>query len=178
MLICITQWTVVSSNKYISPFTVKDKITLKAVGVDKKNVENISVESSLVCDIPRSEISLLPNKDSREAFDGDISTLYSSTGADIIVDLGKTRVLKQFKYQPRRDSDPQGIISDYVIYISPDNINYKKITSGQFGNILNNPLEQIVNLNNSEGRYVKISAVRLIKGRYPVFAEIDFTTVD
>src|SRR5258708_4732240 len=92
---------------------------------------------------------------------------------DIIVDMGREQTFKAFTYLPRQDKRTEGIVDQYVFYISEAGVNWKKAAEGEFSNIKSNPIEQVVQL----GRvvtacYFKFSALHVVGGNGVVVAEL------
>ena len=66
----------------------------------------------------------------------------SKTPTAVTIDLGELLNLKGFIYLPSQDRWAEGTISHYIFEVSTDNIHWKKVSEGEFGNIKNNPIEQ------------------------------------
>lgn len=97
------------------------------------------------------------------AIDDNVSSLWSVKSAKsahpyhIVIDLGATMPLKGFTYTPRKDGSKIGNISEYSLYLSPDNVNWQCVEQNKrFDNIANNPIEQRILFGNThEARYLK-----------------------
>ena len=57
---------------------------------------------------------------------------------------------------------PVGIISQYEFSISNNNKIWETVATGEFSNIKNNPIEQIVKFNTSTARYIKLKGLTII----------------
>jgi alpha-L-fucosidase len=56
-------------------------------------------------------------------------------------------------------------VSHYSFYTSTDGANWQKAAEGEFGNILANPLEQLIPLDHPQTvRYFKFAALDVIEG--------------
>lgn len=114
--------------------------------------------------------------DAPMAYDGDAETYWQSGAAQgekaLAIDLQRTLPVAGFIYTPRAGSDKSGTIFHYRFLTSNDGVNWTEAkTSGEFSNIVNNPIEQCVYLPEAvEARYVKLVGVDEIAGR-------DFVTV-
>ncbi len=54
-------------------------------------------------------------------------------------------------------------IEHYAVYLSDDGINWSEsVASGRFGNVVNNPVEQMVILPSTQSRYVKLEVVKTV----------------
>lgn len=74
--------------------------------------------------------------------------------ASFVFGMDSARKLSGFSYQPAEDAP--GHIENYTLYISIDGKEWVPVASGRFGNIVNNPVEQVVTFVPSEVRYMKL----------------------
>lgn len=108
----------------------------------------------------------MPEAQALKAYDGDASTTCILSGQSFVVDLGKEQPVASFAYLPDQGGDgAQGLIADYELYAgtSPDAIT-KKVAFGEFSNIKNNPIEQIITFTPVKARYFRLVAKRLVEG--------------
>ena len=79
---------------------------------------------------------------------------------DFAVDLGETLSIKGITYLPRQGATGPHIFK-YEVYVSDDGKDWgKPVAAGEFGNVLNNPIEQEVQFTTSlKTRYVKLVAL-------------------
>ena len=75
-----------------------------------------------------------------------------------VIDLGSDYTLKAFTYMPVQGHSPEGIISHYEFAVSSDNRTWRTVSKGEFGNIKNNSIEQVVNIDPVKCRYIKLMA--------------------
>lgn len=110
----------------------------------------------------------LSESEALKAYDGDPSTTSFLTGNAFVIDLGKDQTIASFVYLPDQSEYAKGVIADYELYVgaSPSDVN-RKVVSGEFSNIKNNPIEQIVSFKPVKARYVKLVAKRLTDGDGP-----------
>lgn len=97
----------------------------------------------------------------------------------LVVDLGKTVTLKAFTYAPADQKAKPSMAFKYTLYISKDGKQWKEIpTSGEFSNIVNNPIPQTVQFGKQEtGRYLKLMATTPDGGKATVeLNELGVTT--
>lgn len=88
----------------------------------------------------------------------------SETRDDAIVfDLGKTQQLKSFYYLPDQSTQHKGLVSHYEIYVGKEKADMRKVAEGEFSNIRNHPIMQEVHFTPTDGRYLKLKAVRMVK---------------
>jgi hypothetical protein len=103
-----------------------------------------------------------------KAFDGNIETCWQSTGenAEFIVDMGKEEKLAAIGYVKHTipladEKEANKLMADYEYYISADNKNWTKAASGTirtFGR------EYYQSFTPTVGRYVKIKAIKPLRG--------------
>jgi alpha-L-fucosidase len=80
------------------------------------------------------------------------------TSDAVLMDLGSMQTIGSLHYQPANS----GLISSYEIYAGTDSANMRKMASGEFSNIRNNPIMQDVYFSPVEARYVELRAVRMV----------------
>ncbi len=109
--------------------------------------------------------------------DNNPATIYTSPAGmpqSIIIDLGDEHPFNSFIYQPRMDGKKDGIADQYEFYISSDGQQWKKAASGEFSNIVNNPVEQVVTSQQIlKARYIKFEAKRVVEGKHVTVAELE-----
>lgn len=95
---------------------------------------------------------------------------------NVIIDMGKVQEFNGFSYLPRQDGEKEGIIMEYEFYVSVDMKQWgSPVAQGAFHNIENNPVRQMIKLNNTEkGRYIKfVSKSTVRQDGMASFAEIE-----
>lgn len=123
--------------------------------------------------------------EARAAIDGNSTTVWRSASApgvkSIIVDMGHTEPVAGFVYTPRQDGDTGGIVFRYRFSVSDNGIDWTVTdTSGEFSNIVNNPIAQRVYLPSPvKARYIKFESLAEAEGRdYITAAELSVLTSD
>lgn len=115
-------------------------------------------------------------KDAYAAIDGDGTTFWQSPARDgekrLHLDLGKRMPVAGFVYTPREGDDKSGTVFHYKVEVSPDGQVFHPVNvSGEFSNIVNNPIEQKVYFPNTvNARFIRFTALDEIEGR-------DFITI-
>jgi alpha-L-fucosidase len=96
---------------------------------------------------------------------------------EVIIDLGQVYPLEGFTFWPMQERWAFGLFTDYDFYTSLDNRNWTPVASGEFSNIVNNPIEQTITFNKSVARFIKLKASN-IQGeeQRASFAEIGVLT--
>jgi alpha-L-fucosidase len=97
--------------------------------------------------------------------DESLPLLASANGNEIIIDLYAQQNVSKLFYTPQPDS---GIIYNYSVYTANKNIKgngmtkHNKIASGEFSNIKNNPIEQLISFANVKTRYLILKAESIV----------------
>ncbi|MGL4993442.1 MAG: alpha-L-fucosidase [Bacteroidales bacterium] len=115
----------------------------------------------------------------RVIFDENINTAWISprNSKDVVIDFVESKEILKLKWTPDQARWARGIVSQYEIYVSEDGINWgSPVAKGEFGNIVNNPIEQEIELSQgSQGRYIRFSSLKTV-GNDPMIgiSELDF----
>jgi len=172
-----------NSNKYTGPVQTEGKIQVSAIAY-----EPVSGKSSPVCheafDLPRTDWKLVGINDRRASavLDGNPSTAWHQPRnvripADLIIDMGKEQTLVGFKYFPDQTLWGPGIITEYEFSVSKDNVDWKRVSQGEFSNIKNNPLWQTKTFAPETVRYIKLRALRNTENNNNIgYAEVEVMT--
>jgi alpha-L-fucosidase len=171
------------SARYAGPFLSDGKVEVKAIAYDPSSGKRSPVGSGKF-DISKKDWKAIGIDDAEvsKIFDGNPSTTWHKRGEkvmpfDLVIDLGNTYKLTGFKYLPDQNRWSSGIISNYQIYVSSNNVKWNLISEGEFSNIKNNPVWQIKNFTPVNARYIKLCALKNIWGDEVVgFAEADVIT--
>ncbi|QXV64703.1 alpha-L-fucosidase [Mucilaginibacter sp. 21P] len=171
------------SKVYNGPFSLVDGGTVKALSFSNSQKQSAvavttfdqdkngwSVSSSLPS-IPEALNRAID--DNEQTFWFDEKNEQESDIREIIVDMGKPKLITAFTYLPRQDKKPEGIINSYEFYTSDDGKTWSANSIGEFANIISNPIKQVVSLGKPiTARYFKLAAKRIINNRNPAIAEI------
>ncbi|WP_315043463.1 alpha-L-fucosidase [Capnocytophaga sputigena] len=166
---------------YTTPFSVTHPTTLKFVAYDQSK-KLYSEVASYSLDIPKTKWKVLSTiNDIQKIVDEDPISWFiqekSKTPTAVTIDLGELLNLKGFIYLPSQDRWAEGTISHYIFEVSTDNIHWKKVSEGEFGNIKNNPIEQRITFAEEKARYIKLTAVKTVDDTNRVsYAEIGIIT--
>jgi len=107
------------------------------------------------------------------AIDGSVKTLWHTHGPDgergvpqyVAVDMGKEVQLTAFLYMPRRDGTSRALVDQYEYHVSRDGTTWMKVAGGEFSNIVNNPIQQVIEPKKPvNARYFKFTALRSANG--------------
>ena len=166
---------------YTTPFSVTHPTTLKFVAYDQGK-KLYSEVASYSLDIPKTKWKVLSTiNDIQKIVDEDPISWFiqekSKTPTAVTIDLGELLNLKGFIYLPSQDRWAEGTISHYIFEVSTDNVHWKKVSEGEFGNIKNNPIEQRITFAEEKARYIKLTAVKTVDDTNRVsYAEIGIIT--
>mgnify|MGYP003293188862 CR=1 FL=1 len=136
-----------NSSRYDKAFVFNKKGVIKAITYDpiSKKKSDISMKE---LDLPKEyyQTSL-----SNKIFDGNInSVVYHDVDEPIIITFKEEQDISGFRYTPNQMRDASRHIVDYEFYV--DDVLIKE---SSFGNIKNNPIEQVVKFENIKGKEVK-----------------------
>jgi len=107
------------------------------------------------------------NVDSNLLIDGNERTIWKGIvdelPATVVMQLKSPQTLTGISYLP--DGTSNNHIDNYAIYTSSDGSNWKLASSGRFGNIENNPVEQFINFTATDVQYVKLEIQKIISSQ-------------
>ena len=115
------------------------------------------------------------------AIDGNMESLWHTHGPDgergvpqyVAIDMGKEVLIEALLYMPRRDATSRAIVDQYEYHVSGDGTTWTKVAEGEFSNIVNNPIQQVVKLEKPvKARYFKFTATHCADGVHVSAAEL------
>ena len=145
---------------YKKPFTVNQKMTIQA-SVKDPLIDQWSPVTEIDLDIPKNSWNV--QSGDRKMIDGNpgsVTTFNNEEGA--IIDLGDTYHISGFIYLPDQSRYASGIIREYRFSLSKDEKKWKEVTQGEFSNIKNNPIKQVIRFKAQKGRYIKLEALSTV----------------
>ena len=101
--------------------------------------------------------------------------IFFSSPRQMIIDWDREQTVTSFRYLPPQESK-DGTITHYTFWGSTDWKNWTKIASGEFSNIVNNPIWQTIKLNPTKVRILKLDADRLVSGERIGCGDIEVIT--
>lgn len=135
----------------------------------------MSAVASRGFDIPCGafRVKELPDEEAVGLFDGDVSTVvYLPAGvAGFSADTGEERTFRGFAYTPDQSRWASGVVTRYRV-----SVDGRTAAEGEFSNIVNNPVEQVVEFEPLRGRAVRFEALSLAAGDRPGIAEFSVLT--
>ncbi|ASU32001.1 alpha-L-fucosidase [Mucilaginibacter xinganensis] len=171
------------SKKYQGPFAADGKPEIRAIVYDPFTRQSSSATHEKF-DVSRKDWKIVGIADEKVSavLDGDPSTAWHQSKdkkmpQDLVVDLGEEKKLAGFRYLPDQSIWNPGIIAGYEFYVSKDNIEWKLVSHGEFPNIKNNPLWQIIKFASQKSRYIRLRALKNTENNNDTgYAEIDIIT--
>ncbi len=161
-----------NSIKYDKPFIADAPINLNIIAHNPENKEQTNA-LKVNYDVSKKkwkvvEVSSGKIENAGKVIDGNknsawvISKSENSTD-EIVIDLGKEYDLKGFTFMPMpgRGHSPHGTVTHYEFLVSVNNATWKHVANGEFGNIKNNPIEQVVPFIKVKGRYIKMKTLKV-----------------
>ena len=136
-----------NSSRYDKAFVFNKKGIIKAITYDpiSKKKSDVTVKE---LDLPKEYYQ---TSSSNKIFDGNTNSMvYLDIDEPIIITFKEEQNISGFRYMPNQMRDASRHIVDYEFYV--DDVLIKK---SSFGNIKNNPIEQVVKFKNIKGKEVK-----------------------
>ncbi|MBQ1759751.1 MAG: alpha-L-fucosidase [Prevotella sp.] len=100
---------------------------------------------------------------------------FFSNPKQMLIDWDNEQTITAFRYLPPQTSR-KGTITHYTLWASSDWSNWTKLASGEFSNIVNNPIWQTIKFSTTKARILKLDADRLAEGERMAFDDIEVVT--
>ncbi len=100
---------------------------------------------------------------------------FFSNPKQMLIDWDNEQAITAFRYLPPQTSR-KGTITHYTLWASSDWSNWTKLASGEFSNIVNNPIWQTIKFPTTKARILKLDADRLAEGERMAFDDIEVVT--
>ena len=129
--------------------------------------------------IKRTSVYLAPEltpdiPDSGEKLSSNLHIFFISP-KQMIVDFDTEQTITSFRYLPPQDSK-DGTITHYSLWASSDWSDWKKLASGEFSNIVNNPIWQTIKFAPIKAKILRFEADRLFDGERMGYGDIEVVT--
>ena len=98
--------------------------------------------------------------------------IFFSSPTQMMIDWDTDQTFTTFRYLPPQDTK-DGIITHYTLWGSTDWSQWTKLASGEFSNIVNNPIWQTITFPATKVRILKLDADRLSEGSRMGYGDID-----
>jgi alpha-L-fucosidase len=162
----------VGGSRYTEPLEVLHPVTVQALVYDPKTGQS-SASARKELDLVKAGWKVIsPDPKSQLAIDEQANTYWTSAAGILELDLGTEVLLKGITYLPMQARYPSGFIADYVLEGSPNGSSWQELARGEFANIQNSPVEQLIRFTPQQLRYVRLKAVRTVDGNAATFGEL------
>ena len=98
--------------------------------------------------------------------------IFFGSPQQMFFDWDVEQTISTFRYLPPQDSK-DGIITHYTLWGSTDWTNWTKLATGEFSNIINNPIWQTIKFNPTKVRVLRFEADRLSSGSRMGYGDIE-----
>ena len=98
--------------------------------------------------------------------------IFFSSPKQMMMDFDTEQTITAFRYLPPQDTK-DGIVTHYTLWASSDWSNWKKLASGEFSNIVNNPIWQTIKLDPVRAKMLRFEADRLYQGERMGYGDIE-----
>ena len=130
------------------------------------------------CDpiITRTSVYLAPDltadiPNSGEKLSSDLHVFFMSP-KQMVVDFDSDQTITSFRYLPPQESK-DGTVTHYTLWASSDWQEWKKVASGEFSNIVNNPIWQTIKFAPIKAKILRLDADRLAEGDRMGYGDIE-----
>ena len=129
--------------------------------------------------IKRTSVYLAPEltadiPDSGEKRSSNLHYCFSNP-KQMMIDWDAEQTITSFRYLPPQNTR-EGTVTHYTLWASTDWSNWKKVASGEFSNIVNNPIWQTIRFQPVKAKILRLDADRLASGERMAFGDIEIET--
>ena len=129
--------------------------------------------------IKRTSVYLAPEltgdiPDSGEKRSSNLHYFFSSP-RQMMIDWDTEQTISSFRYLPPQNTK-DGTVTHYTLWASSDWSNWTKLASGEFSNIVNNPIWQTIKFPTTKARILKFDSDRLASGERMAFDDFEVVT--
>ena len=129
--------------------------------------------------IKRTSVFLAPEltgdiPDSGEKRSSNLHYFFSNP-RQMMIDWDTEQTISAFRYLPPQNTK-EGTVTHYTLWASTDWTNWTKLASGEFSNIVNNPIWQTIKFPATKARILKFDADRLASGERMAFDDFEVVT--
>ncbi len=98
--------------------------------------------------------------------------IFFGSSMQMFIDWDAEQTISTFRYLPPQDGK-DGIITHYTLWGSTDWNKWEKLATGEFSNIVNNPIWQTIKFPESKVRVLRFEADRLAEGKRMGYSDLD-----
>ena len=103
--------------------------------------------------------------------------IFFSSPTQMLMDWDTEQTVTGFRYLPPQDGT-NGTVTHYTLWGSTDWRDWKKLASGEFSNIVNNPIWQNLTFSATKVRMLKFDADRLASGERMGYDDVEVVTAE
>ena len=162
------------SQAYSSPIPVNEATTLMASSFDPATGK-MSDPVRLDLDLPKAGWKAIGTAEMK-AIDENSNSYFTSENGMLTIDLGEKIEIQGFSYMPMQARYPSGIITNFEFQVSEDGKSWKTVSSGEFSNIVNSPIEQLVRFEPVNAEFIRLKAAKTADGNGATFGEVGVLT--
>ena len=100
---------------------------------------------------------------------------FFSDPKQMMIDWETEQTITAFRYLPPQDTR-EGLVTHYSLWASTDWANWTKLASGEFSNIVNNPIWQTIKFAPTKAKILRLDADRLAEGERMAFGDFEVVT--
>ena len=101
--------------------------------------------------------------------------IFMSSPKQMFIDFDSEQTITSFRYLPPKNTR-NGLVTHYTLWASTDWQNWEKISSGEFSNIVNNPIWQTIKFTPIKAKILRFEADRLEDGERMGYGDVDVVT--
>ena len=101
--------------------------------------------------------------------------IFMSSPKQMFIDFDSERTITSFRYLPPQNTR-NGLVTHYTLWASTDWQNWEKISSGEFSNIVNNPIWQTIKFTPIKAKILRFEADRLEDGERMGYGDVEVVT--
>ncbi|MBR2291010.1 MAG: alpha-L-fucosidase [Prevotella sp.] len=126
--------------------------------------------------IKRTSVYLAPEitadtPDAGEKLSSDLHIFFGGP-KQMFIDFDSEQTITSFRYLPPQDTR-NGLITHYTLWASSDWNNWQKLASGEFSNIVNNPIWQTIKFAPVKAKILRLEADRLAEGERMGYEDLE-----
>ena len=121
------------------------------------------------------ELSMdIPNSGEKFASKFNVTIVGSNDvpGKSILVDMEQSKMVSGFRYLPPQNTR-NGIITHYSLWTSENGNDWTKVCSGEFPNVVNNPIWQNLTFKATKARFIRLDGEQISEGDRVLYSDID-----
>ena len=114
----------------------------------------------------------IPNSGEKRSFG-----LHISFGGprQMLVNYDTEQTITAFRYLPPQTTK-RGVITHYTLWASTDGNNWEKVATGEFSNVVNNPIWQTIQFDPVKAKALRLEAERLAEGNRIGYDDVEVVT--